>query len=140
MREMINPDCSMDGCETTAGFICTRCLSVFCGVHVHHHQCAETAAGSRESGPGADALQRYLRGCIEQLAEIRMHLADMEARVDAGELRDMFAGRAMQGIITCSGQLSGWPGVATMAYDVADAMVEERERRAHPPEVNADVG
>ena len=46
-------------------------------------------------------------------------------------IRDWFAGMAMQGIISCPGDLDGYyeeDVVATNAYKMADAMLRERAK------------
>ncbi len=45
------------------------------------------------------------------------------------ELRDHFAGMAMQGILTTLSKTVNSDSVAQMAYNMADAMLKEREKR-----------
>ncbi len=43
-------------------------------------------------------------------------------------LRDYFAAKAMQGVIA-TGRNTDWQGIAEFAYDIADSMLKERQKK-----------
>ena len=82
---------------------------------------------------GTSNIYETPHGSLVQFCDAQARIAELEAALRGAlhELRDGFAGQALQGLIAYPGGLRGAEGAegyAARAYEYADAMLAERSK------------